>query len=362
MLAIVSVVVALRLAAAPHSPPPVIKAFHDYPEVQLKTRVGTRKVLRPAIATTRNDPGTRPPEPRATPAPANLQAVAGVDITGPKLRVVDYRSKDIAEAPGSVSLKYSGGMYYALSAGKKIAESAKPLRVMPGSGESLALLGYTDLNWNKSVNLNRFRGSLELVLSAKTGKLWVVNQLSVEEYIAGVSEASADAPTEHLKVMADIARSYAWWHLERGGRHAGEPFHLKNSRAGNGDDQIYQGYLAETRLPRYASAARGTAGEVVTFNGQPVITPYSTRASGRTLSPSEAGWKVDWPWVVSVPDPDTAGMSRLGHGVGLSGYGSRKRAERGSSHQDILKYYFPGTGLGSVDSSRATIRIAIYSL
>lgn len=360
-LALITVVVVLTLVP-PVSPPQVITAFRDYPEVQPKSGGKPGNPPRPAVATTRNDPGTRPPEPEAPPAPAVLQTLAGAEVSGPELRVVDHRSKVIAEAAGSVSLKYSGGRYYALSAGKKIAESANPLRVMPGSGEALALPGYTDLNWNKSVNLNRFRGSLELVLSAKTGKLCVVNELNVEDYIAGVSEASADAPTEHLKVMADISRSYAWWHLVRGGRHTGEPFHLKNSRGGNGDDQIYQGYLAETRLPRYAAAARATAGEVVTFNGQPVITPYSTRANGRTRSPAEALWKVDWPWVVSVPDPDTAGMSRLGHGVGLSGYGSRKRAERGNSHQEILKYYFPGTGLGFVDSSKAMIRVSIYSL
>ena len=354
----------LRLALTPLSPPPVITAFRDYPKVQGTSRGTAPHALTPAVAKSRDTARRVPtlPEREASPAPAALLAAAGADISGPQLKVVDYRSIEMARVGRSISLKYRASRYYALSAGKKLAESGKPLKVMPVSGEALALADFTDLNWNKSVNLNLFRGSLELVRSEKTGKLWVVNELSVEDYVAGVSEASADAPTEHLKVIADIARSYAWWHLARGGRHPGEPFHLKNSRAGNGDDQIYQGYLAETRLPRYAASARATAGEVVTYNGQPVITPYSTRASGRTRSPAEALWKVDWPWVVSVPDPDTAGMTRLGHGVGLSGYGSRKRAERGASHQDILKYYFPGTGLGAVDSSKATIRIAMYSL
>lgn len=361
VVALLAAGAALRLALTPLSPPPVITAFRDYPKVQRTSRGTPRRA--PTAAVAKSVPGgPAAPSKETEPAPTVLLAAAGADISGPGLKVVDYQSKETARTAGSVSLKYSGGRYYALSGGKKLAESFKPLRVMPTSGEALASTDFSDQNWNKSVNLNWFRGSLELVRSAKTGKLWVVNELSVEDYVAGVSEASADAPTEHLKVISDIARSYAWWHLARGGRHAGEPFHLKNSRGGNGDDQIYQGYLAETRLPRYAASARETAGEVVTYNGQPVITPYSTRASGRTRSPAEALWKVDWPWVVSVPDPDTAGMSRLGHGVGLSGYGSRKRAERGSSHQEILKYYFPGTELGSVDSSKATIRIAIYSL
>jgi len=149
--------------------------------------------------------------------------------------------------------------------------------------------------------------------------------------------------------------------LNNGGRHPGEPFHLKNSRNGNGDDQVYRGQMSETRQPQIAKAAGDTAGTVVTYQGTPVITPYSTRADGRTRSPEEAGWKVNWPWVKSVPDPDTAGMSRLGHGVGLSAYGSRKRAERGDNHAQILAYYFPGTSLGQVDTGSRGLRVAIYS-
>ena len=92
-----------------------------------------------------------------------------------------------------------------------------------------------------------------------------------------------------------------------------------------------------------------------------VITPYSSNPGGRTRTPKEAGWNYDWPWVQSVPDPDTVGMRRNGHGVGLSGYGSRKRAERGDTAAQILSYYFPGTAIGVVPTAGATIRIAIYA-
>lgn len=37
--------------------------------------------------------------------------------------------------------------------------------------------------------------------------------------------------------------------------------------------------------------------------------------------------------------------SGYGHGVGLSQWGSRQMAEEGYSYRDILRFYFPGTGL-----------------
>lgn len=39
-------------------------------------------------------------------------------------------------------------------------------------------------------------------------------------------------------------------------------------------------------------------------------------------------------------------LSAYGHGVGLSQEGARAMAAGGSSWQDILLYYFPGTQIG----------------
>ena len=256
---------------------------------------------------------------------------------------------------------YSNNRYYLAENDRTIVVSDKPIEFQPkASGTALSLPGYTDMNWNNTVNLNWFRGSIEMVYSSISHRLWAVNELYLEDYLRGIAEAKHDSSKEHLKVMAIVARSYAVHHLANGGRHQGEPFQLKNSRNGNGDDQVYRGYMAEQRQPRIAQAAADTAGVVVTFEGRTVITPYSSRPSGRTRSPAEAGWNVDWPWVVSVPDPDTAGMTRVGHGVGLSGYGSRARAERGETAAQILAYYFPGTTLGQAATANQKVRVSIY--
>ncbi len=260
------------------------------------------------------------------------------------------------------AIGYWENRYFLVEGGQTLAVSDAPIQIRPKTaGTALTLPGYTDMNWNNTVNLNWFRGSIEVVRSPISGRLWAVSELYLEEYLRGIAEAQHSASMEHLKVMAIVSRSYAVHHLAKGGRHQGEPFHLKNSRNGNGDDQVYRGYLSESRQPRIAQAAADTAGVVVTYNGNPVITPYSSNPGGRTRSPKEAGWNVDWPWVVSVPDPDTAGMSRLGHGVGLSGEGSRRRAERGETAAQIITYYFPGASLGRAATANQTVRVSIFS-
>ncbi len=299
-----------------------------------------------------------------TTAPPNEAAKISVGATGP-FQIKNETEETIAKVSGSntVDISYYENTYFLLIDAKLISTSSDGFIVDAGSDNAIILPSYTDLNWNKTVNLNQFRGVIDIKYSKKSKKLWAVNELSLEDYLRGVSEAKADAPSEHLKVMAIVERSYAWHHIKNGGKHEGEPFILKNSRGGNGDDQIYQGYLAELRLPTIVSAAVATRGSVVTYLGDPVITPYSSNPGGRTLSPQEAGWgNLNWPWVKSVPDPDTAGMVKNGHGVGLSGVGSLKRAERGEKNENILGYYFPGTSIGQVPSDSVMMRVAIYGV
>lgn len=294
-------------------------------------------------------------------APPPAQAPS-VTISSPGSTSIS--SKDglslILGANETAKVYYAQQSYYLVVGGQTKAITKTPILFTSQENQPLYLNDYTDLSWDKTVNLNAFAGAIEVVYSAKSKHLWAVNELPLETYLQGVTEAAADGAPEYLKTMAIVARSYAYYHLNNGGRHKGEPFHLKNSRNGNGDDQVYQGYLAAVRVPQIAEAAKQTKGQVVMYNGKPVITPYSAVAGGRTLSPQEAGWNYNWPWVKSVPDPDTAGLRRLGHGVGLSGLGAKKRAERGATAVQILQYYFPGTSLGKVNTDNLKIRVAIY--
>ncbi|MBE0428414.1 MAG: N-acetylmuramoyl-L-alanine amidase [Thermoleophilia bacterium] len=263
----------------------------------------------------------------------------------------------------TASVDYDGGTYSLLTSTGFAHGGSSYYRMAPAAGGIMQVTSYNDVpTWNQSLNDNRFRGAIEVRYSPVSNRVWVVNDLPVESYLKGIAETSSGSPAELLKTMSVAARSYAIWHLDRGGKHgSSEIFHLKNSRFGNGDDQVYKGYGLEARFPDLVAAVNGTAGEVVTYGGQVAITPYFSRSDGRTRSAQEAGWGSSWPWLQSVPDPDCNGMTLLGHGVGLSGYGAYKRAERGDSYTTILGYYYTDTAVQPVNTQR-NIRIAITSV
>jgi peptidoglycan hydrolase-like amidase len=227
----------------------------------------------------------------------------------------------------------------------------------------MIVTSYHDVpSWNPSLDDNKFRGAIEVRYSSVSNKVWVVNELPLEYYMWGIAETSSGAPVEYLKTMTLAARSYAVWHLDRGGKHgSSEIFHLKNSRNGNGDDQVYKGYGLEARFPDLVTAVNSTAGQVVTYGGAVAMTPYYSNSDGRTRSAQEAWGVTYWPWLQSVADPDCNGMSMNGHGVGISAVGALARANRGDSYQTILGYYYQGIGIQTVDTVRS-IRIAITSV
>ena len=257
------------------------------------------------------------------------------------------------------SVRYSGGTYTLQAPGVSRSGNSH-IRMYSPSGGIMKVTSYHDVpSWNTSLDDNRFRGAIEVRYSPVSNALWVINELPLESYMKGIAETSAGSPTEYLKTMTVAARSYAVWHLDRGGKYgSSEIFHLKNSRHGNGDDQVYKGYGLETRFPDQASVVNSTAGQVVTYGGAVAITPYFSNSDGRTRSAQEAWGVTSWPWLQSVPDPDCNGMAMNGHGVGISGTGALARAGRGDSYLTILGYYYRGTGVQTVDTNRS-IRIAI---
>lgn len=70
---------------------------------------------------------------------------------------------------------------------------------------------------------------------------------------------------------------------------------------------------------------------------------YSSSNGGRVKSSKEV-WGGSFPYLISQEDPYDKGNGKA-HGVGLSQYGTRRRAEAGHTYQEILSFYFPGTVL-----------------
>ena len=296
--------------------------------------------------------------------PFNVPSVPSLNITanGP-YTVINSSGQTIGTANGGDHLlaSYYNGTYYLLNTSNAILWSGgASIKFVPNSGDVITeVSSYSDPNYNGSANYNRFRGSIEIVHSGSG--TWAVNELSLNDYTAGICEAPGGHP-EYLKTMAVAARSYGLWHLSRGGKHAGEPFHLMNSRRGNGNDQVYCGYGYEAIASYYAPQARATDNQVVLYNWSPALTAYSHGSYPSTRSARDV-WGIDYPWLQAVPDPYGDQNRPCGtggnHCVGLSASGAIGFAERGSSYLDILRHYYQGTGVA--DTSAQNIRIAIYA-
>ena len=118
----------------------------------------------------------------------------------------------------------------------------------------------------------------------------------------------------------------------------------------DGDDtparfQKYGGVYFEEQNPHWVQASENTKGLVIKKDGYIVKTPYFTADSGKTNSPKDIGW-ANFPFAEvfsSKDDPWCEGMIPRGHGVGMSGCGSRGQALDGKKAEEILEYYYQGT-------------------
>ncbi|MCK5084502.1 MAG: N-acetylmuramoyl-L-alanine amidase [Candidatus Pacebacteria bacterium] len=215
----------------------------------------------------------------------------------------------------------------------------------------LKVLTYDDPSWNKAVNDNEFRGNIEINYSKISKKLWIINELSLEDYVNGIAEALTDSPEEYLKSFGVIARTYAMYYIERGGKHSGEPFHLKNSRNGNGNDQVYKGYNFEIRASKIVEANKLTAGYIINYNDKPIVAAYSSDSGGTTKNACDVLSKTycgdDYAYLHGgVKDPLNTEHSNskisASHGAGMSAVGAYQMAVNGSLWQDIIKHYYSG--------------------
>jgi len=140
------------------------------------------------------------------------------------------------------------------------------------------------------MNGKSYHGVVEL--SSQNGKLLVVNQLPLEQYLVGLinSEISSVWPMEAIKAQAVIARTYA---VAKRKERLHAYYHLESTVM----DQAYHGSDLED-----SRASRGvleTAGEVLTYNGSVIQAFYHANCGGRTEA-SQNVWGVSLPYLQGV--------------------------------------------------------------
>lgn len=199
-------------------------------------------------------------------------------------------------------------------------------------------------DWNKSLNDNRFRGTFEMRRNTG-GYVWLVNELPLEDYVAGIAEASNPWPMEFHKALAIATRSYADYYIQNAGKYKGSSHYLNASAA----DQVYKGYGAELRNPRFVEGVRATRGVVIRYNGAVAFAPFYSRSDGMTRS-HLAVYGRNVPYLVARPaEYDVkVGKSLWGHGVGMPMTDAALRADAGFLYPEILNAYYTGISIDRV--------------
>ena len=172
-----------------------------------------------------------------------------------------------------------------------------------------------------------YRGKLMIKVSG--GKLTVINDVDLEDYIKGVvpSEMPPSWESEALKAQAIAARSYALANL---GKQARYGYDLKD----NTEDQAYGGASAETNKTN--KAVEETKGLVLTYDMKIISAYYSASAGGYT---NTNAWGANLPYLHSVFSFDDD-IKKNGHGVGMSQHGANNLAKQGYNAYQILQYFY----------------------
>jgi stage II sporulation protein D len=181
----------------------------------------------------------------------------------------------------SYTVQRRGVSQVTLSArGKRVATFTAPLQVAGANG-IVAVSGK-----------GSYRGVMELEPTVFKG-LSVTNIVALDDYLQGVvpAESPASWPAEALRAQAIAARTYAITTAK-----SADFDHYADTRS-----QVYGGVSVE-HASTNASVA-DTRGQIVTYQGEPVVTYFFSTSGGKTESVENTSLGTEpRPWLVSVDD------------------------------------------------------------
>ncbi len=145
----------------------------------------------------------------------------------------------------------------------------------------------------------RYRDTLELRPTGASGPV-LVNDLSMEDYVAGVAEMPSRWALEALKAQAIAARTYAWYSI---GLASFDGYDICASTA----CQVFRG--ADVVLDegeRWQQAVDATAGQMLVDDaGEPILARYFSTSGGTTYANEDVFPRSGpRPYLVSIDDPD----------------------------------------------------------
>lgn len=136
-------------------------------------------------------------------------------------------------------------------------------------------------------------------------------QMTLERYLTGVvrGEMPASFEMEALRAQAAAERSYVYYQLAAGRKDAHPDADFCT------DHTCCSAYLSETAArekwggdfapwnTRVEQAVSDTDGQVVLYNGRPILAVFHSSSAGRTAAAGDV-WSGDLPYLVSVDSPE----------------------------------------------------------
>ncbi|MBU3901665.1 N-acetylmuramoyl-L-alanine amidase, partial [Patescibacteria group bacterium] len=207
---------------------------------------------------------TPTPSPSALPITANPKIrVAIFEVTSPGVTLTANAAFNVLDKAGQIIATKNANENFIYSISD--VRSAF-IRIVPQSEDGVVqIVSYEDHPaWKPSLNYNQFHGTVEIVYSSKSNKIWAVNELLLEDYLKGVAETSEGDAAEYQKAMAVAARTYAQYYIQKGGKRGLDEVYILNNTT---SDQLYKGYAREILAPSIVQAVNDTRGEIMTYNG-----------------------------------------------------------------------------------------------
>ncbi|MFN2609815.1 MAG: SpoIID/LytB domain-containing protein [Actinomycetota bacterium] len=171
-------------------------------------------------------------------------------------------------------------------------ETAGPVTLAPAQGASIKIDAHfaphpTACPAKQKRNLHAAYGSKIQIGKAKDGKLFIVSEMTFENYLKGIAEVPRSWPIEALKTQVVAARTYAMSHMNPNSQLARDlGFNICSTDA----CQVFRGLGVERGAwgDRWSAAVTQTTGEILRYQGKPANTFFFSTSDGHTYTNADA--------------------------------------------------------------------------
>ncbi len=166
------------------------------------------------------------------------------------------------------------------------------------------------------INSKPYRGSVEL--HNVNGKIYVINEVGIEEYLQGVvpSEMNGNWHVEALKAQSIAARTYAYYMMLQQNKGL---FDLDCST----NSQVYKGISVETELAN--QAVKETSGKIMTYENKPILAVFHSTSGGSIIANSYVWGGEQLPYLVDKVDPYSKSSPHYQWSTDINLYDFRKK-------------------------------------